>query len=160
MLSESAGRFTLLMLTPLAVAASQRSGDTSGGPASVVPMQRGGTDPSAVIAAWFRHIERNETDSLRSMLTNGFRFVADGERMSPDAFVAMIKGLGIRSPTVRLRNVETHQHGDVAYLVYDRDETVRSGESTRTIPETGSVVLVRLRGRWKIAQWSATSRPR
>ena len=115
--------------------------------------------PEGVLRVWFHHVERNELDSLRPLLIDDFRFVSDGKRMGPAAFVSMIKSLGIRDPRVTLSNIETHEAGDVAYLVYDRNESVRAGGSTRTFPETGSVVLVRTRGNWRIAEWTATSPP-
>jgi hypothetical protein len=115
--------------------------------------------PEAVLSTWFRHVERNELDSLRALLTSDFRFVSDGKRMGPDALVTMIKSLGIRSPRVQLRNIETHRRGEVAYLVYDRDETIDVSGTRHTIPETGSLVLVRAGARWLIAQWTATSPP-
>jgi ketosteroid isomerase-like protein len=139
----------LLMATPLTVVP---------GPPSffaVSAQQKNGA--ASVLSSWFRHVERNELDSLRSLLTDDFRFVSDGTRRGPDAFIAMIKGLGIRSPRVQLRNIEPHQRGDIAYIVYDRDETLRTGSSMKTVPETGSVVLVRSNGVWRIAQWAATS---
>lgn len=132
-------------------------------PVATTPAQRPAT--AGVLSAWFHHIERDELDSLRPLLTDDFRFVSDGARMGPDAFVAMIKSLGIRSPRVTLKNIETHERGDVAYLVYDRDETIRvrgtAGDTsvTRVVPETGTLVLVRRRGEWRIAQWAATSPP-
>jgi ketosteroid isomerase-like protein len=118
---------------------------------------QGERESAAVLRTWFRHVERNELDALRALVTNDFQFVSDGKRMGPNAFVAMIKGLGIRSPRVTLKNLEIEEHGDVAYLVYDRDEAVHTGGSTHVFPETGLVVLVRRHGVWRIARWAATS---
>lgn len=42
-------------------------------------------DPAAVLGAWFAHIQREELDSLRPLLTPDFLFVTDGTRMGPDA---------------------------------------------------------------------------
>jgi ketosteroid isomerase-like protein len=117
------------------------------------------TAPEAVLTDWFHHVERNELDSLRALLTADFQFVSDGKRMGPDAFVSMIKSLGLHSPRVRLRNVVSHHRGDMAYLVYDRDETIETSDGSRTFPETGSLVLVRGGRGWLIAQWTATSPP-
>jgi ketosteroid isomerase-like protein len=139
----------LLTIAPLAV--------VSGAPAALAISGQQKSDAASVLSVWFRHVERNELDSLRSLLTDDFRFVSGGTRQGPDAFIAMIKGLGIRSPRVQLKNVDTHRRGDIAYLVYDRNETVRVGRSSKTFPETGSVVLVRTNGVWRIAQWAATS---
>lgn len=113
--------------------------------------------PQAVLSTWFRHVERDELDSLRALLTDDFVFVSDGARMGPDAFVAMIKSLGITHPRVRLSNVQSHESGGVAYLVYDRTESFASHGVTRSVPETGTLVLVRAGSRWRIAQWAATS---
>ena len=115
--------------------------------------------PPAVLDAWFRHVERNEIDSLRPFLTADFVFVSDGRTWNADAFVAMIQGLGIRNPRVKLTNVVSHEIGDVAYLLYQRDETFEMGGAVRTVPETGTMVLVRQGPRWQIAQWTATSPP-
>ena len=112
-----------------------------------------------MLDTWFRHIERNELDSLRPLLTPDFVFVSDGRTWDPDAFVAMIRGLGIRNPRVKLTNVVSHEHGEVAYLLYQRDETFEIGGNVRTVPETGTLVLVQQGGRWQIAQWTATSPP-
>jgi hypothetical protein len=70
------------------------------------------SDPASVRSVWFRHIERNELDSLRGLFTNDFRFVSDGTRHGPDAFVAMIRGLGsgaraCSSGTSKLTSVAT-----------------------------------------------------
>jgi hypothetical protein len=113
----------------------------------------------AVLETWFRHIERNEIDSLRPLLTSDFVFVSDGRTWGADAFVAMIAGLGIRNPRVRLTDVVAHERDGIAYLVYRRDETFQMGGATETVPEVGSMVLVRQRGTWQIAQWTATSPP-
>ena len=116
-----------------------------------------GTPASEVLTTWFRHIERNEVDSLRALLTDDFVFVADGKRLGANDFVAMIKGLGIKDPRVRLSNIDARERSDVAYLIYDRDETIQSGTKTVTYPETGAILVVRERSRWKIAQWTATA---
>ena len=118
-----------------------------------------GINPPGVLDAWFRHVERNEIDSLRPFLTPDFVFVSDGRTWSADAFVAMIRGLGIRNPRVKLTNVVSHEIGDVAYLLYQRDETFEMGGAVRTVPEMGTMVLVRQGSRWQIAQWTATSPP-
>ncbi len=135
--------------------------------ASAAPRERATLDPApdtvrapaAVLTTWFDHIRRDELDSLRPLLTPDFLFVSDGSRMGPDAFVAMIKGLGISHPHVRLSNIVTHRAGNFAYLVYDRTESFEWHGRTRTVPETGALVVVRRGSRWLIVQWAATSPP-
>ncbi len=117
-------------------------------------------DARAVLVTWFRHIERDQFDALRALLTPDFVFVSDGARMGPDTFIAMIKGLGITHPRVRLSNVDAHQTDRLAYLVYDRTESFSARGVTKTVPETGTMVLVRRGSRWLIAQWTTTSPPR
>lgn len=116
-------------------------------------------DPSAALTTWFAHIQRDELDSLRPPLAPDFLFVSDGARMGPDAFVAMIKRLGISHPRVVISNVVAHRADSVAYLVYDRTESFESHGVTKTVPETGAMVLVRRRSWWVIAQRAATSPP-
>lgn len=72
----------------------------------------------------------------------------------------MIESLGIRHPRVQLSNVVTHRADRVAYLVYDRTESFEARGVAKTVPETGTMVLVRRGSRWLIAQWAATSPPR
>jgi ketosteroid isomerase-like protein len=114
-------------------------------------------EPESVLSMWFRHIERSELDSLRPLLASDFVFVSDGATMTADAFVTMIKGLGIERPRVRLFDVMTHRNGDVAYLVYHRDETIETNGQTRTFPEVGTLVVRRHADGWQIALWTATS---
>jgi hypothetical protein len=116
-------------------------------------------DPAGVLAAGFGYVERNELDSLSALLTDDFLFVSDGARLGSDAFVRMIQSLGITNPHIVLSNIQTRVVGSAAYLVYDRTETFAIGGRIITAPETGSVVLVRTGGRWRIAQWAATSPP-
>jgi len=114
-------------------------------------------EPESVLSTWFRHIERSELDSLRPLLTSDFVFVSDGETMTADTFVTMIKGLGIQRPRVKLFDVTAHRSGDVAYLVYHRDETIETNGQTRTFPEVGTLVVRRHADGWRIALWTATS---
>jgi hypothetical protein len=80
-------------------------------PRSVNSIGLADSDRARVLNAWFRHVERNELDSLRSLLTDDFLFVSEGERLSPDAFVRTIQSLGIRNPKVKLSNIRTRTVG-------------------------------------------------
>ena len=111
----------------------------------------------AVLYTWFRHVERNELDSLRPLLSKDFQFVSSGTRLGSDAFVSMIRDLGIKDPRVTLSNVDGHEFGDFAYIVYDRDEAIRRNDRTTVVPETGTLVLIRRLNRWTIVAWTVTS---
>ena len=117
------------------------------------------SEPAAVLSVWFDHIQRDQLDSLRPLLAPEFLFVSDGARLDADAFVGMIKGLGISHPRVRLSNIVSHQSGSTAYLVYDRLESFESHGASKSVPETGTMVLRRIDGRWLIALWTTTSPP-
>jgi ketosteroid isomerase-like protein len=115
---------------------------------------------AALLTTWFNHVQRDELDSLPALLAPDFVFVTDGARFDRNAFVAMIKGLGISHPRVQLSNITAHRAGDVGYLVYDRVESFKSRGTMKVVPETGTMVLTRSNGRWVIASWTTTSPPR
>jgi hypothetical protein len=110
-----------------------------------------------VLSRWFNYVQRDQLDSLRPLLAPDFLFVSDGERVEADPFVTMIKSLGISHPRVQLSNVVSHESGPTAYLVYDRVESFESRGTTKTLPETGTIVLTRREGAWLIALWTTTS---
>jgi ketosteroid isomerase-like protein len=117
------------------------------------------TEPASAITEWFDHIQRDELDSLSHLLAPDFVFVSDGARYDADAFVAMIRRLGIHRPRVTLSNIVSHRSGDTAYLIYDRLETFTSHGQPKTVPETGTMVLTRARAGWRILLWTTTSPP-
>jgi hypothetical protein len=112
---------------------------------------------AAVLTTWFNHVQRDELDSLPALLAPDFVFVTDGVRFDRNAFVSMIKSLGISHPHVQLSNIAAHRSGDVGYLVYDRTESFTSRGVKKTMPETGTMVLTRRNGRWVITIWMTTS---
>jgi hypothetical protein len=112
---------------------------------------------AAVLTTWFNHVQRDELDSLPSLLAPDFVFVTDGVRFDRNAFAAMIKSLGISHPHVRLSNIAARRSGDVGYVVYDRIESFTSRGVKKMMPETGMMVLTRRYGRWVIAIWMTTS---
>jgi ketosteroid isomerase-like protein len=114
---------------------------------------------AAVLATWFNHVQRDELDSLPALLAPDFVFVSDGARFDRQAFVGMIKGLGISHPRVQLSNIVAHRIGDVGYLAYDRTESFQSHGATKVVPETGTIVLTRQAARWLIVLWTTTSPP-
>jgi ketosteroid isomerase-like protein len=114
---------------------------------------------AAILRTWFDHVQRDELDSLAALLAPDFVFVSDGARMDRQAFVAMIKGLGIRHPRVQLSNITAHRSGSVGYLVYDRVESFESHGAKRVVPETGTIVFARRDGAWLIVLWTTTSPP-
>jgi ketosteroid isomerase-like protein len=79
--------------------------------------------------------------------------------MDRQAFVAMIKSLGIRHPHVQLSNITAHRSGSVGYIVYDRVESFESHGAKRVVPETGTIVFARQDGAWLIVLWTTTSPP-
>jgi len=115
------------------------------------------TDAAAVLPRWFDYVQRDQLDSLRPLLAPDFLFISDGTRLEADSFVAMIKSLGITDPRVQLSNVVNHESGNTAYVVYDRVESFESRGTTRTVPETGTIVLTRRDRAWLIALWTTTS---
>lgn len=129
------------------------------GPTVAARAQTGSEFPEGVAAltTWFKYVQRDELDSLPALLAPDFVFVSDGARFDPHAFVAMIKGLGISHPRVRLTNIVARRTGDVGYLVYDRTEAFQVHGKTKVVPETGTMVLTRTTGRWTIVVWTATS---
>lgn len=114
----------------------------------------------AILRTWFTHVQRDELDSLPALLAPEFLFISDGARFDRTRFVAMIKGLGISHPSVRLSNIASHAVGDIGYLVYDRVESFDAHGATKVVPETGTMVLARTGTRWHIVLWTTTSPPR
>lgn len=111
----------------------------------------------AVLTRWFDHVQRDELDSLPPLLAPEFLFVSEGERFDQTKFVSMIKGLGITHPRVQLSNIVGGRSGDMGYLVYDRVESFESRGTEKVVPETGTIVLVRRRSRWRIVLWTTTA---
>jgi ketosteroid isomerase-like protein len=117
-------------------------------------------DGVAIVTTWFSHVQRDELDSLPALLAPDFVFVSDGARFGRNAFVTMIKGLGITHPHVRLSNITARRSGDIGYLVYDRIESFESRGVRKVVPETGTMVLTRTEAGWRIVLWTTTSPPR
>src|SRR5579872_7534949 len=86
---------------------------------------------AAALTTWFTHVQRDELDSLPALLAPDFVFVTDGARFDRKAFVAMIKGLEISHPHVKLSHIAARRAGDVGYLVYDRVESFESRGATK-----------------------------
>lgn len=116
-------------------------------------------DGVAIVTTWFNHVQRDELDSLSTLLAPDFVFVSDGARFGRKAFLAMIRGLGITHPHVQLSNITGRGSGDLGYLVYDRVESFESRGVRKVVPETGTMVLTRTEAGWRIVLWTTTSPP-
>ena len=126
------------------------------------PMPDAPADVAAVrksLDTWLRHMGSRTYDSLPALVTDDFAFMFEGKRHAISDLVTMIKGFNATEHTVALRNVVTRTSGDLGYLYYDADESLKVGGAVMNVEEAGSIAFRRTAAGWRMAVWSVSSVP-
>lgn len=93
-------------------------------------------------------------DSLAALLTPDFVQVEGGQRLSADQYVAFVRGQSISDASVigwKYRRIGVGS--ELAYLGYSGTMGLKAGGREATVDESGTLVLRRVDGIWRIALW-------